>query len=252
MKASFAIKSLLVFVLIFQINASAQVDSVREVNQLRNTIYYNISNPMIFGFGSVIFGWERQLKNDRSFSINIGKPSYPGQFLSGRDSSFVNTDYKESGLHLSAEYRKYFSSLNRFKAPRGVFIGAYASTNNFNRSLEWELSTSSFNGTVFTDLGINIHSAGVEFGYQFVFWDRVSLDFVLMGPGIAFYHFETSVGSNLSEEDQDEINNIINDYLSENFPGYDRLFDAGEFQQTGSTGTLSMGFRYVVTVGFRF
>jgi hypothetical protein len=252
MKNGFVQKLALVVALVIHLCAHAQQDSAVETKSFKNTIYYNISNPMIFGYGSVIFGWERQLKNDRSFSINIGKPSYPGRLLSGRDSTFVNSKYKESGLHVSGEYRKYLTSLNRHKAPRGVFIGAYGSTNNFKRKLEWELSTTSFNGTVVTELGINIHSAGIEFGYQFVFWNRVSLDFVLMGPGIAFYQFEATIGTDLSEEDEDELNNIINDYLSENFPGYDRLFDAGEFSRTGSTGTMSMGFRYVVTVGFRF
>jgi hypothetical protein len=251
MRYSISFKLLLVCVLMIHLSALAQ-DSLITERPFRNTVYYNISNPMIFGFRSVIIGWERQLKNDRSFSINIGKPSYPGQWFVDYDSLKLRPDYKETGFHFSADYRKYLSNLNSYGAPRGIYIGAYASTNNFKRELVWDLSTTNYNGTVFTDLGINIHSAGIEIGYQFVFWDRLSVDLVLMGPGMALYYFNASVGTDLSEEDQDEINKIINDYLSENFPGYDRLFDDGEFQRSGSSGTLSMGFRYVVTVGYRF
>ncbi len=251
MRYSISFKLLLVCVLMIHLSALAQ-DSIITERPFRNTVYYNISNPMIFGFRSIIFGWERQLGNDRSFSINIGKPSYPGQWFVDYDSLKLNPNYKERGLHVSAEYRKYFTQLNKYNAPRGVYIGVYGSTNNFERKLEWELSTTGYDGTLYTDLGINIHSAGIELGYQFVFWERLSLDLVLMGPGVALYNFRASISSDLSEEDQTEINEIINDYLSENFPGYDRLFDEGEFERTGSTGTLSMGFRYVVTVGFRF
>jgi hypothetical protein len=32
-----------------------------------------------------------------------------------------------------------------------------------------------------------IFNIGVELGYQFVFWKRLTLDFVLIGPAISYY-----------------------------------------------------------------
>lgn len=246
--------SMLLFVVLMFFSgpqAFSQEDSV-ENRVFKNTIYYNVSNPLIFGFRSIIFGWERQLSNDRSFSINFGKPSYPGEWFFDYDSLKLLPDYTEHGVHLSGEYRKYLSNLNAHSAPRGVYFGLYASTNNFKRKLEWEITKASYEGNVFTDLGINIHSMGVELGYQFVFKDRWTLDLVLMGPGIALYNFKATIGSDLSPEQEQELIDNLNDYLSTNFPAFDRLFDNGEFKRTGSTSTLSLGFRYLVTVGYRF
>jgi hypothetical protein len=49
---------------------------------------------------------------------------------------------------------------------------------------------------------LNIHTFGAELGYQFVFWDRLSVDMILLGPGIAAYSLKASFGTNLSEADK--------------------------------------------------
>jgi hypothetical protein len=89
-------------------------------------------------------------------------------------------------MQLSADYRFYLKSENKYKAPRGVYIGPYYSYNTFNRSKDWELSTSNFEGVAGSNLGIKIHTIGAELGYQFQLSNRFVLDFVLLGPGVGF------------------------------------------------------------------
>lgn len=231
------------------INSFAQKDTV-----FKNTVRFNITNPMIFGWRSLIVGYERQLKNNKSFSVNIGKASYPVLSFSGLDTLELlsYTDYTDHGFNLSADYRFYSRSLNKFAAPRGVYIGPYFSYNYFDRTNNWFLNTNTFQGDVQSDLTMNILSAGFELGYQYVFWDRLSVDLILIGPGVGFYSLKTKFNTSLDPADEMLFFEALNDFLSENIPGYDRVIDGGEFKETGTIKTLDLGFRYMVNVGFRF
>jgi hypothetical protein len=238
-----------VLIIITGINSSAQNDSL-----YKNTVRYNITNPMIFGWKSLVIGYERQLKNNQSFSVNIGRASYPGLSFTGVDSLelFSYKDYEDKGFNVSADYRIYSKDLNRYAAPRGVYIGPYYSYNYFSRTNHWALNTNTYQGDVQTDLTLSIHSVGFELGYQYVFWDRLSVDLILLGPGIGYYSLKTKFNTNLSPEDERLFFEALNDFLSENIPGYDRVLDGGDFKKTGTVKTLDLGFRYMVNVGFRF
>jgi hypothetical protein len=243
-------KSLIsVLILLVALNSFAQKDTL-----FKNTVRFNITNPIIFGWKSIIVGYERQLKNNQSFSVNIGKASYPNLSFSGLDSLQLlsNQDYSDKGFNLSFDYRFYSKDLNKYPAPRGVYIGPYYSYNYFNRTNNWALNTNAFQGIVQTDLELQIHSAGFELGYQYVFRDRLSVDLILIGPGVGYYSIKTKFDSDLNTEDELLFFEALNEFLSENIPGYDRIFDGEDFKKTGTIKTLDLGFRYMVNVGFRF
>jgi len=104
-----------------------------------------------------------------------------------------------------------------------------------------------------TETSIRFNTVGFEMGYQFVFWNRLSLDMVLIGPGIAGYSLKASINtSNLSEADKIKFYEKLNEALAEKFPGYAWAVDESEFKSNGSTNTTSLGYRYVVQLGFRF
>jgi len=56
----------------FQQTVTAQ-DSIKSKREFKNTIHFNITNPIIFGGRSLIFGYERVLNKRRSFTINVGE-----------------------------------------------------------------------------------------------------------------------------------------------------------------------------------
>jgi hypothetical protein len=196
--------------------------------------------------------YERVLPNNQTFSIALGSFSIP-KFLSGvADSLDVDTDVKEKGLHVSADYRFYLKKENLHSAPRGVYIGPYYAYNHMNREVTWFLDGKNFNGDVNTDLKLNIHTLGFELGYQFIFWDRLAVDMILFGPGFGSYSMNVGLNTTMTPDQESEFFEKLNQYLEENVPGYDYVIESGEFSKHGSFKTWDLGYRYTIRVGFRF
>jgi len=217
----------------------------------KNSIMVNISNPLLISDQFRTIGYERVLPNNQSFTLNFGKFSIP-KFTDGAlaDSLGINNDTKDKGFHFSTDYRFYLMKENRNAAPRGVYIAPYYTYNHLNRENSWNLE--GYVDEVFTNLKLNVHTIGAELGYQFVFWDRVALDMILIGPGFGFYGVKAELGTNLNPEQEQEFFKKLNDILADKIPGYDRVIDAGEFSRTGNYSVKSIGYRYVIRVGYRF
>ncbi|MFO7668775.1 MAG: DUF3575 domain-containing protein [Bacteroidales bacterium] len=227
----------------------AQKDTV-----FKNTVRYNITNPLIFGTHSYQFGYERLIGKNQSFSVNIGSASFPILTYNSTDTTIglLTKDYEDRGFHISGDYRFYLKKENKYPAPRGIYIGPFYSYNYFNRINSWNLNSDSYQGSVQSDISLNIHTIGFELGYQFVFWNRLSVDLLLMGPGLGFYGIDTKLNTTLSPEDENLFFEALNSILSEKIPGYDRIIGSNEFNKSGSVRTADVGFRYMVMVGFRF
>ena len=242
------------------INLSAQQDTTvnkqdATVNkELKNTIRLNVTNPLIFGSGAIIIGYERMLKNNQSFSVNVGRTSYP-KLLSSTVSSpdlVLGKDYKDKGLNLSVDYRFYLMTQNKYAAPRGIYIGPYYSYNYFNRVNDWTLNADGSPENVKTDMTININTIGFELGYQFVFWRKLSIDMILFGPGVASYRIKAKLSTTLTPDQEQKFFDALNTFLESKWPGYDKVIDAGEFKRNGSASTNDFGYRYMVLIGYRF
>ena len=237
---------------LIQRNLIAQ-ETTKEDKRLKNTIHLNITNPIIFGGRALVLGYERMVNKYQSFSINAGLTQFPNLNILGSDSLTAKGDRDQSGFNFSVDYRFYLSKENKYPAPRGVYIGPYYSYNSFGRQHTWSLtSTTGPTLDVESDLSLKVHTVGIEFGYQFIFADRIALDLILVGPGIAGYDLSASLGSNLSQADKEKVFEMINDALAEKFPGYGFVIDEGNFKSTGVEKTTSYGYRYMIQVGFRF
>jgi hypothetical protein len=253
------VKSLFVLGVVYSLsglNLNAQTtDSIKKnEKEFKNTIHFNITNPMIFGNKSIIFGYERILKNNRSFSINIGQTGFPSLDIIDSEELKANTILSERGFHISGDYRFYLSKVNKYNAPRGVYIGPYYGYNSFDKGHSWTLKseTSGFEGNVNSELGLTIQTVGVELGYQFVFWKRFSVDMILLGPGVGFYRWDLSLDTSLSDEDSALFFEKLNAALEAKFPGYDGTLGEGEFQRKGAKSTTGLGYRYMIQLGYRF
>ena len=236
-------------------------DTVSVVNQekiakkkdFKNIIRYNLSNPALISPNFRVFGYERVLKNNQSFSINIGTFGLPKFFGSLGDSlKLLEKNQKDRGFHFSVDYRFYLKKENKYPAPRGLYIGPYYSINHMSRENKWSLNTENFNGDVKTKLGININTIGAEMGYQFVICKRLTFDFILLGPGVGFYSLNAKLDTSLSPDDESMFFQKLNDLLAEKIPGYDKVIQPAEFSKKGSFKTTTLGFRYLVQIGFRF
>ncbi|MHC1777925.1 MAG: DUF3575 domain-containing protein [Lentimicrobium sp.] len=239
-----------IFVILCNSFAFAQKDSVN----LKNTVRFNITNPLIFGDRALILGYERTIGKHQSFSVNIGRASFPEFNRVNYDSIGIdlNKDFTDRGLNFSVDYRFYPARENKYASPRGVYFGPFYSFNYFNRINQWTLNTDSFQGNVETDLALNMHTVGIELGYQFVFWKRLSVDLILIGPGVSFYNIKAEFNTSLSAQDKNHFFETLNDLLSERFPGYDQVITGSGFKETGTMKSTTFGFRYMIMVGFRF
>lgn len=251
-KLPFIINMLLSLIVLVLANPEAtfsQSDTTR-----MNTVRLNVTNPLIFGNKAIVVGYERIMKNNQSFSVNIGRTSYPKMISINTDSIGIDlkSSYKEKGLNFSADYRFYLKKENKYAAPRGIYIGPYYSYNNFNRTNNWTLNTDNFQGNVETEFIMNIHTIGFELGYQFIFWDRMSLDLILIGPGYGFYNLKVNIQTDLSAEDESKLYEVISDYLNEKIPGFSQVIDGDGFSKSGSEKTSTLGYRYMVMIGYRF
>ncbi|MHA4843811.1 hypothetical protein ACX0G7_06605 [Flavitalea antarctica] len=249
-------KNVVLFILVLHTLLQALVaqEKVEGEKTYKNTIRFNITNPFILSTKSLIFGYERLINNRQSFSVNVGRASFPTLNLISTDSLRANSNEEEKGFNLSFDYRFYLSRENKYEAPRGVYIGPYYAYNFNERTNEWSLKSANGGApqTIETKTSFSIHTIGFELGYQFILWRRISLDMILAGPGLGFYDIKTSVGGNLSESDRRKFFEAVNEALEEKFPGYNKVIDEGEFKRQGSANTTSLGFRYMVMVGYRF
>lgn len=219
---------------------------------LKNTIRFNITNPLIFG-SSYIFGYERVLKPNQSFSVNIGTFSFPKLVSLDLDSiQEMNSSKTKSGFNLCVDYRFYPAKVNKFSAPRGVYFGPYAYYANSRRHFDLNANTQEYSGHLTTDFKLDVATLGIQLGYQFVFWNRLSLDMILIGPGVSAYSIKTSINTTLDPATEEELFQKINDALAAKIPGYDRIIAPGDLKSSGTFKTTSIGYRYLIMIGFRF
>lgn len=228
-------------------------DSTAKARQYKNIIRYNISGPLLFGADRyVIFGYERVLSPHQSFSINIGKVSLPKLTVINTDSFSLEKDLKSSGFNLSLDYRFYLAKENKFAAPRGVYIGPWYSYNSFKRDNQWKYNKNSAQSYVDTHSDFKINSFGFELGYQFILWKRLALDLVMVGPGFAFYRYKATFDGNLDAATKDQLLEGLKQLLTQKFPGMNYVFTDSDFNADGVMSTNSIGFRYMVHIGFNF
>ncbi len=231
-------------------------EAVKEDRIRKNTIRFNLTNPLIFGDRSLILGYERTIGEHQSFSINGGLATLPKfDIISIANDSIVQLykDSKDKGFNITGDYRFYLASENKHRAPRGLYIGPFASHVFMGRENTWNLNIEDgFKGEVNTDLNFNMSAVGAQLGYQFVFWKRVALDFVLLGPSIAWYSVKAKLDTSLDPDEEALVYEKINEILTERFPGYTFAIDDVDFKKTGTTNTQSFGFRYTIHLGYRF
>jgi hypothetical protein len=191
------------------------------------------------------------VKSNQSFSLNVGVYGLP-DFITVSDSLSVSKKVNDKGFHISGDYRFYISGENRHRAPRGVYIGPYYSFNHLSRQNTWEFKAKSFSGNVDASLDVNIHSMGVELGYQFVLGKRFALDFVAVGPGMAHYSFKTTISAQLEPEKKKELLSAIAQRMAEKIPGGNKFLNNERYRTDAGVATWTIGYRYIVHVGYRF
>lgn len=219
---------------------------------LKNTIRFNITNPMLFGADFNVIGYERVIYKHQTASISFGRIGFPSFLGIDFDSLRIVGQEHSGGFNISFDYRFYLKKENKYVAPRGVYIGPYYAFNHFKRDLVWDLSEMGYPAQINTSFALTANLVGAQLGYQFILWNRISIDMILMGPGAWFFKLKSDFDTSLSAEDEALLLEKLNTMLQDKFPGSDLVLQGGGFEAKKTTSTGTMGFRYMINLGFRF
>jgi hypothetical protein len=221
--------------------------------QYKNVIRYNVSGAMLFNFDKyIVFGYERVVAPTQSFSVNFGFAALPKLVTISTADYNLTSDRKNTGINFSADYRFYLKKENRYVPPHGLYIGPYYSFNHFERECSWTYNGPSSGNDVETHSDINIHMVGFELGYQFVLWKRMTIDLVMVGPGIGFYEYVATFGSSIPATEREQLLDALTQVLTQKFPGMNFVFADQRFDADGTLRTSAGGYRYIMHIGFRF
>lgn len=210
----------------------------------KNVLKWNLT-PMIWNYRKINISYERATLNHRSFSINAGYFVLPS--ISLADSFNVEKNNKNWGFIISVDKRYYFKKRNTGIAPDGLYWGIFGSVHYY----EFESSFKVINSTVVKgDLilrgDIGILSAGVEFGYQFVLKNNLTIDLIFMGPALSTYSGKLGIRGHLQVDKDSEYIQANYDVLVARFPCIDKLLDEKTIKGNGRVFTFGPGLRYMI------
>jgi hypothetical protein len=244
------ISVLLLIICLSSVPGQAQINDT--TIHYKNVIRLNLSNPTIFGIRNNIIGYERMINKNQSFSVNMGRFSFPKFEPVFRDSFQLQKNYKDNGFHFSVDYRWYLLKENKYDAPRGLYIGPYYAYNYLKRENYWVFNMSSYNGELISDLTVNMHLIGVQLGCQFFLWKRLCIDVIFMGPGLWFFDIKSKTSADHGGDESELVYQQLNEQFKDKIPGYNVVLDDDEFSKKGSARTGTFGYRYLVNLGYRF
>lgn len=232
-------------------NAQDSISNLQNSHK-KNIIRWNIT-PMIFNTNNFTLGYERVIRKNQSMSLNLGVLLFP-QFLSDESTqySFVKAGSR-FGFTSSLDYRFYLGKRNTRPAPDGLYIGPYFSYYgySFNSTIRL-IDNEDIANDINIDAAFSMSSLGFELGYQFIFWDRLSLDLILIGPSLSYYNGKAKLDADLGIDKESDTYKYIQEQILAKYPWMETFIDLNAINTGGKFNTLGVGFRYVIQIGFHF
>jgi len=244
------------FLVTFHITGFSQIkDSTSKfINEHPNIVKLSISSWLLYP-NSIHMGYERVLNENHSLYIFGGYNQFPIKLDLGlRNTSFTNAKNK-TGYQIGAEYRFYLPKENKYNAPHGIYLAPYVSYYDFSSNNTLTHTDSSGNKSS-ASLGMNIKllNVGFELGYQFVIGKRFIVDAEMFGPSFTYYSFRADLSGNIAGSTENETLQAVLDALKAKFPLLSDLTSSKQVYSNGSATEKfpAIGFRYAVSIGYRF
>ena len=253
-RIDFLLLTLLFVSLSSPFDSTAQEESAAKKskrNDFKNSIKINLTSPIIYR-NALLFGYERVIKNHQSLNISGGYVEFPLS-LSFPESVRANKVGSKNGYNVSVDWRFYLANENKYSPPHGVYLAPFFSVHHFgnDRNITYT-DTSGASNNLDLSSRINFLTIGGQLGYQFVIKRRFVVDAVLFGPGITNYYFKAKLDGNISPIDKTELQDKIIEALKEKLPFIKDLTSGQEVSGSGVESFWSVGFRYSISIGYRF
>ncbi|AOW09844.1 hypothetical protein [Flavobacterium gilvum] len=249
----FSTPAKIVFIFLFALSIfSVNVFSQTAPRDFKNSIKFNVSNTLLYD-NSIQFSYERMIKENQSLNVFAGYQEFPLITLNVTNVDF-SKDSNRKGYSVGADYRFYLGSINKFKGPRGVYLAPFLSFFQFDtdRNLSYRNPNNGVVSTSNLSSKFNLTNIGGELGYQFVLWDRFVIDCVLFGPSITRYKFNTKLDNNIPGLDDNELYQKVIEAIKDRFPGVEGITGDEGVEKKGVQSITAVGFRYNISIGYRF
>jgi hypothetical protein len=241
-----------IFTLVLLIS-SINVFSQSASKDFKNSVKFNVSNTLLYD-NSYQFSYERIIKENQSINVFVGYQEFPLITVNLSDNTSFAKNSNRNGFSVGADYRFYLGSINKYKAPRGVYLAPFVSFFQFgtDRDINYTNPDTGVVNTINLSSKFNLTNFGGELGYQFVLWDRFVIDCVLFGPSLTHYKFNAKLdGSIPGIEDNDVYQKVI-EAIKDKFPGIDGITGDEGIEKKGVQSVTAVGFRYNISIGYRF
>jgi hypothetical protein len=240
------------FLMAFFFIYSSSVFSQGTSKDFKNSVKFNVSNTLLYD-NSYQFSYERIIKENQSINVIVGYQEFPLIKVDlGANSDFAKKSNR-TGFSVGVDYRFYLGSVNKYSAPRGVYLAPFVSYFNFgtDRDINYTDSNNVVN-TVNLTSKFNLTNVGGELGYQFVLWDRFVIDCVLFGPSLTRYKYNLKLDGSLPSLDDNEVYQKVIQAIKDKFPGIDGITGDEGIERKGVQSITAIGFRYNISIGYRF
>lgn len=218
----------------------------------RNVIKWNLTPWLLWSSKNITLSYERILGPRQSVTMALGYLEFPS-LLKDTIAGLVSIHSRQKqGINVAVEYRFYLTKRNRRPAPDGLYLAPYASFYGYSFKNGIDILKTNVDSSGFIKGRFYCINLGVELGYQFVFWKRVTLDLVLFGPSSSYYAGDLTVSAGLNPDDIKNIDQEVVDKIKEKYPFVRSLFTSHTFVQKGKLDLFSLGFRYMIQIGFHF
>jgi len=218
----------------------------------KNVIKFNPTPMMLWSSKNLTLSYERVLNKRQSISIMIGYLEFPSLFKDNIANVVNITSKQKWGTNIALEYRFYMMKRNLRPIPDGVYIAPFASYYGYHFKNGLDIVKTTIDSAGQIKGNIYVFNLGVELGYQFVFWKRFTLDFVLMGPSVSYYGGGVDLTGHINLSHLKEYNEDFYNKLKEKYPLVTDFVINKSFKQDGKLDLLAVGFRYLVQFGFHF
>lgn len=218
----------------------------------RNVIKWNPTPMILWSSKNITLSYERILNPRQSIAITAGFLEFPSLFKDSIGSLLAITSGEKYGINLALEYRFYLGKRNLRPIPDGIYLAPYISYYGYRFSNGVDMMHTTIDSAGTIKGNFYIFNVGVELGYQFVFWKRLTLDFVLIGPAVSYYGGGVEITGNINLEKLAEINADLYNKIKEKYPMVGDFVVNKSFKQDGKLDLFSIGFRYLVQIGFHF
>ncbi len=228
---------------------SQEKDS-RSAKFRQNGLSFN-PTPMLLcnSMKNITLVYERMIKLNQSLVFQIGYLEFNTSLL---DSIIHNSSMKQkgnNGLNIAVQYRFYPSRLNAQAAPFGLYLGPYASYYGLATTMTYLKSQADPSQNSEVKTSFNMYNLGIGIGYQFIFWDKLSVDLLAFGPSLTYAYKNKKYSENTSTADQTTISNWEKSSNSTDYPLLAQFIRINDNESSASFTTF---FRYAITFGFRF